>query len=137
MEQGLKIIAEDKNVIDIFHGTLKSFFNENPFHSQKLRIFAKQRPVFGGFYLTKNCPLVPALRRGMTVLREKGVVARLKEKWEGKEPPRTFGVETETLGVGQVIVVFVIIVSALVVSAVIFSVEMAFSKMFGQFVKRD
>ena len=120
--------------METWHGSLKGFFHQNPFYSQKIKIFAKQRPQYGGFYFTKNCPLVPVFKRGMSVLRERGVIKRIKDDWEGNEPPRTFGVETETLGPGHVILVFLMFGTAFSLAALVFVFEIIWSLVVSNFL---
>ena len=44
LKQGLDFLVKDRSVIHISQEMLKGFFLSNPFHNQKLKIFAKEKP---------------------------------------------------------------------------------------------
>jgi hypothetical protein len=44
LKEGLDLLIKDRSVIHISLGMLKGFFLNNPFHHQKLKIFAKEKP---------------------------------------------------------------------------------------------
>jgi hypothetical protein len=46
VEEGLDFLIKDRSVMHISQGILKGYFKANPYRQQKLKIFAKERPIF-------------------------------------------------------------------------------------------
>ena len=111
LEEGLNLIKNERAVIHVGEGTLKSYFKNNPFHQQKLKVFAKSQPQPAGLIVELNSPLTPILRASSTALAETGIKYALLKEWEGASIPQNADVETMVLSNGQVILVFLVILS--------------------------
>ena len=109
LEEGLNLIKNERSVIHIGEGDLKSYFKNNPFHQQNLKVFAKSQPQPAGIVVELNSPLTPILRAASTALAEAGIKDALIEEWEGASIPQNAEVETMVLTNGQFILVFLVI----------------------------
>jgi hypothetical protein len=109
LEEGLNLIKNERSVIHIGEGDLKSYFKKNPFRQQKLKVFAKSQPQPAGIVVELNSPLTPILRAASTALAEAGIKDSLLEEWEGTSIPQNTEVETVVLTSGQIILVFLVI----------------------------
>ena len=109
LEEGLNLIKNERSVIHIGEGDLKSYFKNNPFHQQNLKVFAKSQPQPAGIVVGLNSPLTPILRAASTALAEAGIKDALIEEWEGASIPQNAEVETMVLTNGQFILVFLVI----------------------------
>ena len=131
LEEGLDMIKKDRAVIYIGEGQLTSYFEKNPFHQQKLKVFAKSQPQPAGIVVESNSPLTPILRAASTTLAEAGIKDALLKEWEGASIQQNAEVETMVLTNGQVILVFSIILSTFGCSILILFCEINHKKMFG------
>ena len=111
LEEGLNMIKKERAVIHIGEGRLTSFFQTNPFHQQRLKVFARSRPQPQGFIVQHNSPLKPILQAAANALTEAGIKDALLKEWEGVSIPQNAEVETMVLTSGQVILVFLIILA--------------------------
>jgi hypothetical protein len=111
LEEGLNMIKKERAVIHIGEGRLTSFFQTNPFHQQRLKVFARSRPQPQGFIVQHNSPLKPILQAAANALTEAGIKDALLKEWEGVSIPQNAEVETMVLTSGQVILVFIIILA--------------------------
>ena len=123
LEEGLNLIENDRVVIHIGEGALKSYFKNNPYHQQRLKVFAKSQPQPAGIIVELNSPLKPILRAASTALTEAGIKDVLIKEWEGASIPQNDEVETTVLTNGQVILVFLIILATFGCSILIFFCE--------------
>ena len=131
LEEGLDMIKKDRAVIYIGEGQLTSYFEKNPFHQQKLKVFAKSQPQPAGIVVELNSPLTPILRAASTTLAEAGIKDALLKEWEGASIQQNAEVETMVLTNGQVILVFSIILSTFGCSILILFCEISHKKIFG------
>ena len=111
LEEGLNMIRKERAVIHIGEGRLTSFFQTNPFHQQRLKVFAKSRPQPQGFIVQHNSPLKPILQAAANALTEAGIKDALLKEWEGVSIPQNAEVETMVLTTGQVILGFLFILA--------------------------
>ena len=111
LEEGLNMIGKERAVIHIGEGRLTSFFQTNPFHQQKLKVFAKSRPQPQGFIVQHNSPLKPILQAAANALTEAGIKDALLKEWEGSSIPQNAEDETMVLTTGQVILGFLFILA--------------------------
>ena len=80
VEEGLSMIKKERAASHIGEGSLMSYFNTNPFHQQKLKVFAKSQPQPQGLIVQLNSPLKPILQAASNALTEAGIKdALLKE----------------------------------------------------------
>ena len=131
LEEGLNLIENDRVVIHIGEGALKSYFKNNPYHQQRLKVFAKSQPQPAGIIVELNSPLKPILRAASTALTEAGIKDVLIKEWEGASIPQNDEVETTVLTNGQVILVFLIILATFGCSILILFCEISYKKCFG------
>ena len=131
LEEGLNLIENDRVVIHIGEGALKSYFKNNPYHQQRLKVFAKSQPQPAGIIVELNSPLKPILRAASTALTEAGIKDVLIKEWEGASIPQNDEVETTVLTNGQVILVFLIILATFGCSILILFCEINYKKCFG------
>ena len=104
-------MKNERAVIHIGEGRLMSYFKTNPFHQQKLKVFARSRPQPQGIIVQHNSPLKPILQAAANALTEAGIRAALLKDWEGVSIPQNAEVETMVLTTGQVILVFLVILA--------------------------
>ena len=104
-------MKNERAVIHIGEGRLTSYFKTNPFHQQKLKVFARSRPQPQGIIVQHNSPLKPILQAAANALTEAGIRAALLKDWEGVSIPQNAEVETMVLTTGQVILVFLVILA--------------------------
>ena len=131
LEEGLNLIENERVVIHIGEGALKSYFKNNPYHQQRLKVFAKSQPQPAGIIVELNSPLKPILRAASTALTEAGIKDVLIKEWEGASIPQNDEVETTVLTNGQVILVFLIILATFGCSILILFCEISYKKCFG------
>ena len=123
VEEGLNMIEKERAVIHIGEGRLMSYFNTNPFHQQKLKVFAKSRPQPQGLIVQLNSPLKPILQAASNALTEAGIKDALLKEWEGVSIPQNAEVDAMVLTNGQLILVFLIILGTFGCSAMILFCE--------------
>ena len=111
LEEGLNLMKNERAVIHIGEGRLTSYFKTNPFHQQKLKVFARSRPQPQGIIVQHNSPLKPILQAAANALTEAGITDALLKDWEGVSIPQNAEVETMVLTSGQVILVFLVILA--------------------------
>ena len=111
LEEGLNMIKKDRVVIHIGEGRLISYFEANPFHQQRLKVFARSRPQPQGLIVQLNSPLKPILQAASNALTEAGIKDALLKEWEGASIPQNEEVETMVLTNGQVILSFLFILA--------------------------
>ena len=126
LEDGLNLIKNERSVIHIGEGDLKSFFKNNPFHQQNLKVFAKSQPQPAGIVVELNSPLTPILRTASTALAEAGIKDALLQEWEGASIPQNAEVETMVLTNGQTILVFLVILMSFGCSILILFCEIKY-----------
>ena len=126
LEEGLNLIKNERSVIHIGEGDLKSFFKNNPFHQQNLKVFAKSQPQPAGIVVELNSPLTPILRAASTALAEAGIKDALIEEWEGVSIPQNTEVETMVLTNGQTILIFLVILMSFGCSILILFCEIKY-----------
>ena len=80
---------------------LKSYFNANPFHQQKLKVFAKGRPVLTALIVPKNSPLQPILQSASNKLTQTGISDAFSKHWEGQNIVQSGGVGLTILTPGK------------------------------------
>ena len=124
LKEGLDLIAADMNVIHTFTGMLKGYFKSNPFHQQKLKIFARGRAEFYALIVPLNSPLKPILQMASNALTEAGTRDYLLKAWEGTGIPNPGPVEVMVLTAGQIILVFFIVAATFSMSIVAFFCEL-------------
>lgn len=130
LEEGLSMLKNERAVIHVGEGTLKSYFKNNPYHQQNLKVFAKGQPQPAGLVCVLNSPLKPILRATSTALTEAGIKYALLKEWEGASIPQNDVVEIMVLTSGQVILVFLIILAFFGCSILIFFCESYHKKIF-------
>ena len=123
VEEGLNMIEKERAVIHIGEGRLMSYFNTNPFHQQKLKVFAKSQPQPQGLIVQLNSPLKPILQAASNALTEAGIKDALLKEWEGVSIPQNAEVDAMVLTNGQLILVFLIILGTFGCSAMILFCE--------------
>ena len=111
LEEGLNSMKNERAVIHIGEGRLTSYFKTNPFYQQKLKVFAKSRPIPQGIILQHNSPLKPILQAAANALTEAGIRDALLKDWEGVSIPQNAKIETMVLTTGQVILGFLFILA--------------------------
>ena len=126
LEDGLNLIKNERSVIHIGEGDLKSFFKNNPFHQQNMKVFAKSQPQPAGIVVELNSPLTPILRTASTALAEAGIKDALLQEWEGASIPQNAEVETMVLTNGQTILVFLVILMSFGCSILILFCEIKY-----------
>ena len=123
LEEGLNLMKNERAVIHIGEGRLTSYFKTNPFHQQKLKVFARSRPQPQGIIVQYNSPLKPILQAAANALTEAGITDALLKDWEGVSIPQTAEIETMVLTSGQVILVFLVVLATFGCSMLIFFCE--------------
>ena len=123
VEEGLSMIKKERAASHIGEGSLMSYFNTNPFHQQKLKVFAKSQPQPQGLIVQLNSPLKPILQAASNALTEAGIKDALLKEWEGVSIPQNAEVDAMVLTNGQLILVFLIILATFACSALILFCE--------------
>ena len=132
VEEGLIRIANERAVMHVFDGMLRGFFRDNPFYQQRLKIFARQKPIFNAIIVNKNSPLKPMFDLGTRFLRENGVIEQMLKDWTGGEIQEVDGVEKMVLSPGQVILVYMVMGGAMCTSFMALVLEFCWSRTFSK-----
>ena len=111
VKEGLDKIQKERAVIQVWSGMLKGYFRSNPFHQQKLKVFARGKVSREQLIVPINSPLKPILQAASNSLTEAGVQDALLNEWEGKDIAQASGYETMILTPGQVISIFLLIIT--------------------------
>ena len=88
---GLAKLEEGRYVMHVAEGMLKGFFRANPYHHQRLKVFAKEKPRLDALIFPINSPVKEVMRLAMSRLFESGGVEYLLDKWEGRGIPEVTG----------------------------------------------
>ena len=91
IEDGLAKLEEGPYVIHVQMGMLKGFFRANPYHNQRLKVFATEKPRLDGLIFPLNSPVKEVMKLAMSRLFESGGVEYLLDKWEGRGIPQVTG----------------------------------------------
>ena len=70
---------------------LKGFFRANPYHHQRLKIFATEKPRLDAIIFPLNSPVKEVMKLAMSRMFESGGVEYLLDKWEGRGIPQFTG----------------------------------------------
>ena len=145
MGDGLARIEEQQTIMHIQTGILKGYFKQNPYHVQRLDIFSIMEKTFTTIIFTKNSPLAPLFSRLRNLLRNRiyvelciyfraserirdsGMQSFLSRQWEGDDIDESWPTETETIGIGQVILVVIVLCVGYVACALLLFAEVAFT----------
>ena len=111
VKEGLDEIQNERAVIQVWSGMLKGYFKSNPFHQQKMKVFARGKVTREQLIVPFNSPLKPILQAASNSLIEAGVTDALLTEWEGKDIAQASGIETMILTPGQVISIFLLIIT--------------------------
>ena len=104
IEDGIKKLSEDRNVIRIDDAGLKGYLKSNPFYSKDFYVFGHERPTVPAFILSKDNPFTSVFRHQIQMLRESGTLQQLAFVWVGKLRKTGQGSDTMVLGGGQVVI---------------------------------
>lgn len=134
IKEGLEELTKERTVIHIEQTKLKSYFNSNPFHQQKLKVFAKAKPILTALIVPKNSPLKPILQSASNTLTQTGVADVLLKHWEGSSIAQTGQVDLSVLSPGQVVFIFVVMLITIGFSILVLCCEIG-SKSISDFKK--
>ena len=98
---------------------------------QRIKTFGASGKLITGWIFTKNSPLVPLFKQTAMKMFENGEFARVHLKWKGPDiasGKRTDELETEVLGIGQLVLPFTIFGLFLVVSIIPLIIECCHKK---------
>ena len=128
----LRMLQETRNVIRVSETGLKGFLKENPFHTQHIHVFGREKPVHQAFIFTKKSPLTSIFKNGILRLKESGTLDQLRNIWEGGYKKGSSTSEAMVLGPGQIIVALGLVIFALLTSLyTIFILETNWKKFSG------
>jgi hypothetical protein len=106
LQAGLDKMQSGPNILYTTNGRLKGFFSSNPFNQPSIKVFGGSRSRFDCLLLTKNSPLKPILRNGVSKTFERGEYERLQATWQGAEIKSAGAVDIMILTSGQVFLIF-------------------------------
>ena len=131
LQSGLDQLRNDQNnlVLHSSEGMLKSVFKADPFRYQELQTFAKGPYEFYGPIFPKKSPLKPIFNRVTQKMRQAGIIDQLMAKWQGTSLPKITSNENQDLGMGQIILVFIIILSGVFCAFLVNFVEILIDKL--------
>ena len=127
ISEGLNHLHEGDTVIFLEETMLKGYLKSNPYLKRNLDIFWKSKDIFNGIIFPLNSPLVPVFKMGAVMLREKGIMEVIINRWQGKIINEDSAASTMVLGTGQTALVFVVMLSICVVCLLLFLGEVAHS----------
>ena len=136
---GLDRLNTDRNVLFLTDVALASHLRDNPFHSQKLHIFGRQRARVVNIFLTKGSPLTQIMRKCVTRLREKGVLDHLKRVWAetvGKEDKDMAGLTTVVPGHGEMILAYAFMGGAFATTLMLVALEILWRRTIGREMRK-
>ena len=130
LQSGLDQLKIDQNIVlHSSEGMLKSVFKADPFRYQELQTFAKGPYEFYGPIFPKKSPLKSIFNRVTQKMRQAGMIDQLMAKWQGTSLPKIASNENQDLGMGQIILVFIIILSGVFCAFLVNFVEILIDKL--------
>ena len=78
--EGLQKLALDRYILYVSEQNLRGYFMQNPFHSQNLFAFGKERGAYSGLIFTKNSPISAMFQLEISKLRERGIIEQVRFK---------------------------------------------------------
>jgi hypothetical protein len=105
---------------------IKSFFHNNPFHVQRLEIFATVEKWFKCLAFPYNSPLKVIFARTMTQARETGIQHNLETHWFGGAINENWEVEKTVITPGHVVLIFALMNIVFVFCTAVFCGELIF-----------
>ena len=91
VEDGLAKLEEGRNVIHVYEGMLKGFFRTHPYHHQRLKVFATEKPRLDALIFPLNSPVKEVMKLASSRIFESGGAEYLLTKWEGRGVPQVTG----------------------------------------------
>jgi hypothetical protein len=150
LDEGLRRLEEGRNVMHCFEGMLKGYFRTNPYHVQKVKVFAKEKarvrthqsqsvtgPVlnslsffnqFDTLVFSRNSPVKSMFKLASSRIMESGAFHYLLQRWEGRGIPTVTEVELMVLSGGQMILVFIVMALAFFMTFITFCGEAIYVK---------
>lgn len=128
--EGVNLMANDRAVLSIEEGTLKSHFKSDPYFNHEVKIFSRERPENQYIIFPKNSPLTSIFKTQLNKMYQDGVTDYLVKKWKGDHIPSPGNSDESTakLSIGQTAAMFIIIAVALCLSGLVFILEFIFKK---------
>jgi hypothetical protein len=129
IEEGLSLIAKDKNVMYIFKDVLMGHLAANPTHIQSMESIVVEKNIQNCIGFPFNSPLKPLFYKAILKARERGVEGNLIKRWMGANINNYLIIENHELSAGQFILVWVGFMVALTASFVILCAELVIPPM--------
>jgi hypothetical protein len=126
MKEGLDWINNNQMFMFISDSELKGYFRNNPFHIQRLDIYATVEKHYKYLAFPFNSPLKVIFERTMTQARERGIQQNVQAQWFGGAINKNLEVETMVLTLGQVIMIYALMLSVFVFCIVVFCGELIY-----------
>ena len=131
VQDGLNELQKGQTIMFTDNDQLTASFNQDPKSFQRIKTFGASRKLITGWIFTKNSPLVPLFKQTAMKMFENGEFTRVHLKWKGPDiasGKRTDELETEVLGIGQLVLPFTIFGFFLVVSIIPLMIERCHKK---------
>ena len=122
-------IEHSNIVLHSSEGMLKSVFKEDPFRYQELKTFAKGPYEFYSTIYPKKSAIKPVFERVTRRMRQVGIIDQLMAKWQGTNLPKMTQNENQELGMGQIVLVFIIIFSGVFCAFLVNILEILMDKL--------
>ena len=77
IKEGLEIIAKSETVMNADYFQLKHYIKSNPFHVQRIDVFATVGKFSSSLIFPHNSPLKPIFTKAVTGIQEKGLQEKI------------------------------------------------------------
>ena len=128
--QALDDAQNERIVVWVDEGKVRSYLRANPHAAANLKIFGKTSPSTTHMILPKNSPLTPMFRQGFLRLRENGMFDYLESKWLNVPDYRNrLSLKMRhVVGIGQIVLIFYIMVATIGTVLLILRLEILWHK---------